>query len=176
MLKASKDHPDQPSDPRRRAVFRGQVAEPLRPPWLVSSSALYERCRQCGDCVSACPENILELDPERYPRVNFSAHGMAECSFCGDCANACPEPLFHSTDTTPWHHHAAINNACLSEQGVVCHSCCDTCPEEAINLPRLAGITAVPTISVADCTGCGACVASCPTSAIHMAPPPPSAV
>lgn len=161
-----------PSSVSRRALLRGRLKElpanALRPPWLISSEILHEQCLQCGDCVRACPESILQLDPQRLPTVNFRAHSMAECTFCGDCASACPAPLFNSRDSAPWDNHASIDNACLSEQGVVCHSCKDACPEAAISLHWQAGVTPIPSINTNQCSGCGACVIGCPTDAINI--------
>jgi heterodisulfide reductase subunit A-like polyferredoxin len=43
------------------------------------------KCDQCGDCIEACPYDMLKLKDEgNLPIVGF-------CNLCGKCIEACPE-------------------------------------------------------------------------------------
>jgi len=64
----------------------------------------------------------------------------------------------------------AVSDLCLARSGVSCMSCRDECEAGAIRFrPRLGG-PFIPEIDGGLCTGCGNCVAVCPSSAIVPAP------
>jgi ferredoxin-type protein NapF len=68
----------------------------------------------------------------------------------------------------PLKRQAAISNACLAQQNVVCRSCGEACPESAIRFaPRLGG-AALPTLLASICSACGDCLAVCPPQAITL--------
>ena len=67
---------------------------------------------------------------------------------------------------------ALISQACLAYAGIVCMSCRDACPEQAIRfLPRL-GSPFLPKVVATACTGCGACLSPCPAGALSLAAQP----
>lgn len=142
------------------------VPERIRPPWSREASVA-AACTGCGACVPACPQQIIGLDPDGRPALSFAA---AECSFCGACAEACPEPVFDRAELA-FSHVAAIGADCFAGRGIVCQSCGDACPEAAIRFrPRFGG-AALPELAPERCSGCGACVASCPAAAIAVGAP-----
>lgn len=64
---------------------------------------------------------------------------------------------------------AVISQACLAYAGIICMSCRDVCPEQAIRfLPRRGGAF-LPEVVAAACTGCGACLLPCPAGALSLA-------
>jgi ferredoxin-type protein NapF len=63
----------------------------------------------------------------------------------------------------------AISEACLARAGVVCQSCGDACPEQAIRFTLRRGGPPLPSLDENRCTGCGACVPVCPVGAISLA-------
>lgn len=156
-------------DLSRRGFLRGRVrpkAE-IRPPWALPESEFVDRCTRCNDCLKACPQGILVPGDGAYPTVEFS---RGECTFCADCVTACqPRALLrNSEDATPWPYKAQVNEACLPKKGVECRVCGDFCDVRAIRFqPRIGG-NPLPDINADTCTGCGACVAPCPATAISI--------
>jgi ferredoxin-type protein NapF len=150
--------------PDRRGFLRGRfVSKPkaVRPPWS-REATIMAACTGCGACVTACPQDIIRLDADTHPAIDFSAK---ECSFCGRCAEICPEPVF-DREGLAFQHVAVIEAACFAVRGVVCQSCGDICPEAAISFrPRIGG-PAMPVLAGDRCTGCGACIGVCPADAI----------
>ncbi len=154
----------------RRQFLRGDIGNlrpAVRPPWFQTEQSFLARCDQCGNCLTACETGILERSTSGYPQVNFQ---NGECSFCAACVQACPTgALAQQTGAAPWPLHASINTAsCLASRGVLCLVCGEHCTAQAIRFPRAAYAIAAPILSQAACTGCGACVAPCPASAIRM--------
>ncbi|NIX75927.1 ferredoxin-type protein NapF [Microvirga terricola] len=151
----------------RRRFLTGRIvarASAIRPPWTTEET-IASSCVHCEACVTACPQGILQLDADRLPAVDFSG---AECTFCGACAAACPEPVFAEQNSAAFFHIAAIGEACFAARGIVCQSCGDACPENAIRFKARIGEPAQPVLSEDLCTGCGACIVTCPTSAITV--------
>jgi len=63
---------------------------------------------------------------------------------------------------------AAISDECLATAGVICMICRDACNEQAIRFrPRIGGAF-LPEVIKNACSGCGACIALCPTRAITL--------
>jgi len=152
----------------RRQFLRGRSSArhvPLRPPWALPEEAFLAACTRCGDCLRAGPQGII-VEEGGYPRVEF---GKGECTFCGDCVAACrPGALRRSGDQAPWRLLPVIGTNCVARQGVVCRSCGDVCATAAIRFRPQLGGSALPEVEPARCTGCGGCVAPCPTRAIAM--------
>jgi ferredoxin-type protein NapF len=153
----------------RRRFLKGRfapAAERIRPPWS-TEAAIRAACTGCGACVTACPEGIVRLDPDRLAALDFAA---GACTFCGKCADACTEPVFDRTAPAVFPHIAVIGDACFAKRGIVCQSCSDVCPEAAIRSPPRLGGPAQPVLAPSLCTGCGACIAACPADAIGTRP------
>jgi ferredoxin-type protein NapF len=63
---------------------------------------------------------------------------------------------------------AAITPSCLALNHVVCSACAERCEVGAIRFQPALGAAPTPAIDLDRCTGCGACVAVCPVSAITL--------
>jgi len=152
-----------------RGNFSGQ-SRTLRPPWALPESGFVDRCTRCGDCLTACPQRILEKGRGGFPQVNFT---WGECTFCGDCLRACAAGAFAVTPQqtashAPWSARAAIDSGCLAMRGVECRSCGDQCTAAVIRFRLVVGGSAMPELDAVACTGCGACFAVCPVQAINI--------
>jgi ferredoxin-type protein NapF len=154
----------------RRQFLRGDLSgrnAPLRPPWALAEAAFVERCDACGECIAACPGQILCQDSAGLPRIDFS---RGECDFCGACVDTCsPQALAREPGEPPWSLAAFIQqDACLASRKVECRRCADPCASGAIRIrPRVGGFS-VPEIDINRCSGCGACYPVCPVQAISL--------
>ena len=159
------------SDPSsRRNFLRGRVAahrgEP-RPPWALAEGEFVNACTRCGDCARACPTRIIRQGDGGYPTVDFA---RGECTFCGECVAHCPtRALQRAPQQPPWPLRATIGERCLARQSVECRVCGEMCEFAAIRFVPQPGGIAAPQLDSERCTGCGACVAPCPTAAITVA-------
>ena len=148
-----------------RGDFSGRRA-PVRPPWALPDQRFTEACTRCKACVSACPNGILIQGRGGFPEVDFS---RGECEFCGACALVCtPGALVPPANTAPWAIKVSIDASCLTRHGVVCRTCGEQCETGAIRFHIGARGVATPTLDAAQCTGCGACIAPCPSAAIRV--------
>jgi len=142
-----------------------------RPPWALPESDFIDRCTRCNECITACPTHILVAGDGGYPTIDFRE---GECTFCGDCVASCqPEALLRAEEQEAWPYRAVISADCLPRQGVECRVCGDFCDARAIRFPPRLGGSPLPDVDGSRCTGCGACVAPCPTAAIAISLPVP---
>lgn len=153
---------------RRRLFSRGQTIALVELPWRDKSVSFTDVCTRCGECVSACETQIIIKGDGGFPTLDFN-QGEGECSFCQQCAAVCPEPLFDLSQPEPWQLKAQIKDTCLANQKVYCRSCGEHCDSQAISFKP--GISSVPIITAADCSGCGACLSVCPVQAIVLGQP-----
>lgn len=163
-------------DPGRRFFLRGggTLSKPMaakipRPPWALEESAFVQACTRCNACVEGCPQHILSCGDGGFPIVKFESNG---CTECGECAALCiPKALTRLPGQRPWAWHAEIDDRCLALRRIECRVCGEVCDAGAIRFrPSLGGVS-LAVLSPQDCTGCGQCVPTCPTSAIKMVSP-----
>ncbi|WP_170785874.1 ferredoxin-type protein NapF [Ruegeria lacuscaerulensis] len=147
------------------ARFHDEDGVTARPPGSVGPDFL-KHCTKCGDCASACPEDVIAIAADGFPVFQPSDN---PCTFCGECANACPTPALDIDLVFDWPWRAALKlDSCLSMNGVSCRLCQDNCEESAIRFSLQTGGRAKPTLDVAACTGCGLCPTVCPADAISL--------
>ncbi|MGR3616270.1 MAG: 4Fe-4S dicluster domain-containing protein [Paracoccaceae bacterium] len=56
--------------------------------------------------------------------------------------------------------------------GIGCQVCTDSCPERALLFDLSVRPVGAIRVQAENCTGCGGCVASCPSNAISIQMPP----
>jgi len=149
----------------RRAFLRGdfKIKELPRPLGMLNWTAFTDSCTQCGDCIQACPEDVLMLDRDGFPYFNVDA---GACTFCMKCVDKCPTEALQAENAWPW--IAELADTCLATQGVQCRACEDFCDERAIRFKLQLGGTALPQLDTDACTGCGGCVSPCPVDAFSL--------
>ncbi|NMP15040.1 ferredoxin-type protein NapF [Thalassotalea sp. Y01] len=159
--------PSRVADVSRRNFLRGRqwIKQPkLRLPWVINEKVFLDGCTQCGDCLSACPENILVKSDDGFVSVDFN---LGECTFCEKCVDVCEQPLFKNTDEQAWSAHLNIKDNCLASNQIYCQSCKDVCDTRAIEFHYKSSIP-TPSINQSQCTSCGACVNACPSQSLEL--------
>lgn len=148
----------------RRTFFRGgsRARSVRRPPW--TDDSFTDQCTRCGECLKACPEQVLFSGDGGFPEIRFEQEG---CTFCGQCGEACEAPVFDlSRVPFPW--HADIKQSCLALNDIHCQSCQDACDVQAIKFRPSLGKAPAPELDADSCNGCGACLTVCPQDAINL--------
>jgi ferredoxin-type protein NapF len=149
----------------RRAFFLSGNGNELahHVPWAVDGFEAV--CTCCGDCIDACEKALIKRGDGGFPTLDFRHGG---CTFCGACAAACQPDALDRSLTPAWRLKAVINDACMSLRGITCRTCDEACDAQAIRFRLQIGGRASPEINQAGCTGCGECVAVCPSAAITI--------
>jgi len=132
-------------------------------PWAVA--AFTDLCRRCDDCIQACEQAIVVRGDGGFPTVDFARGG---CTFCGACAAVCTHHALDREAAPAWSLRVAIGDNCLSARGITCRACGDACETRAIRFRLQLGGRAEPTVDPTLCTGCGSCIAGCPTQVIQI--------
>jgi electron transport complex protein RnfB len=124
-----------------------------------------EMCTSCGNCVAACPKNIIKLLPvNQKVTVRCSSHDKGAvvkkkctvgCIGCNLCKKACP---FEAIEMDRF--LARI----IPENCRQCGLCVAKCPTKVIE-DQLKGLRPIAFIHE-DCNGCAECVKVCPVEAI----------
>ncbi|TCS40133.1 ferredoxin-type protein NapF [Reinekea marinisedimentorum] len=157
----------------RRTLFRKLLSPdnaqaiadvPVRPPGAVSERAFIEACTRCGDCINACPEQVIVAGDGGYVEMNFRQTG---CTSCGRCIEACSAGVLRPLNSQRIAGSAHISGSCLPKHQVSCQSCRDICDQSAIRFD-FSTATPAPEADIEACNGCGFCVAVCPVGSIHI--------
>ncbi len=134
----------------------------IRPPYFQDESLFLTSCSECeGDCANACEVDIIDIQKDKTPKLNFSNSG---CTYCDDCAIACPTEVLKVEYKKNIDAKISINILkCLSWNQTMCFSCKDPCIDDAIEFLAMFR----PQINE-NCTSCGFCMKVCPTNAIEI--------
>ncbi|MCP4047714.1 MAG: ferredoxin-type protein NapF [Gammaproteobacteria bacterium] len=155
----------------RAQFFRGDwhgKRPVLRPPWALSEPFFSDTCDGCGNCVTACEEEIIFISYRKLPQLNFSQGG---CTFCNKCTEVCEAGAlnrFHEPGERPWPLVAVISNMCLAKRGTSCVRCVEECEHNAITARLALGGRSKMQINPQTCTGCGMCISTCPVEALTL--------
>ena len=137
----------------------------LRPPYNRDRELFDKECIECEgkECIKACDENIILIEANKTPILNFSKSG---CTFCQDCADACSRGVLVIDETTKKIDATFLikKESCMAHNGSICFSCKEPCLEDAILFKGMFE----PIIDMELCTSCGFCISRCPTNAIEF--------
>ncbi|WP_068088134.1 ferredoxin-type protein NapF [Polycladidibacter stylochi] len=138
----------------------------ILPPYTKTAEDYAEKCVSCGDCIQACPENVLVKSPtNQRPHLDFT---QGSCSYCTQCAVACEAGALTIENAKPLPVKAQITPSCLSYQGITCRSCAEYCEQSAIRFHLATQGKQIPQLDTQACNGCGACFYICPNNSIEM--------
>jgi ferredoxin-type protein NapG len=157
----------------------------LRPPGALAESDFLSTCIRCGQCVTACPYDTLDLaHPGTGVPMGTPTFTPREipCYLCQDipCTVACPTGSLALASVTGDDGKLDVKRTriglavmdyenCLAAWGLRCDACYRVCPliDEAIVLEMTrnerTGRHAVllPRVKADACTGCGLCERAC---------------
>ncbi|MCB1177299.1 MAG: 4Fe-4S dicluster domain-containing protein [Leptospiraceae bacterium] len=156
--------PPEEMKPKRNTRFKNLNF----PPGAIEGKGNFEKtCTGCGDCIAACPYNTIfpVYDPKYGKSLPFMDLNLTACMMCKDypCIKSCNhkalkkipksrKPIFGQAKAT----YKFCLNSQYEEQ--VCEKCKEACP-----INNVIKITNGKPGFSDKCTGCGICVASCPT-------------
>lgn len=134
----------------------------LRPPYFQDESIFFTNCTTCdGLCSTACEENIIIIQKDFTPKLDFTSSG---CTYCDECANICPNEVLKLEYKKNIDVKIEIDVlSCLAWNQTMCFSCKDPCLDDAIDFLGMFR----PSIND-KCTSCGFCIKVCPTNAIKI--------
>jgi len=151
---------------------RGSI--PLRPPGARGESQFVGLCTRCGNCVDACPSNIIKRDLGQSGLAGFCTPVLSfKRNYCREdcvrCTEVCPSGALRrlSFDDKAEMRLGLARvsmNVCLLGEDRDCSACKRWCPYDAIRYVfSETEYALVPRVDAEKCTGCGACEAACPT-------------
>lgn len=159
-----------------QAKIEARAARWLRPPFALAELEFILACTRCGDCIEACPHQVLFPLPSHYG-ADVAATAALDvlnggCHLCEDwpCVTACdagalkkPKPNEDEAETSEalvWPKMAwaeIVQDDCLPFRGPECGACDGSCP-----IPNtLVFNREKPYINQDSCSGCGLCLAAC---------------
>lgn len=163
---------------QNQSLARQGVA--LRPPGALANDRDFSSaCVRCGQCVQACPYDMLHLASLLSPVEAGTPYFIARdkpCEMCPDipCVKACPsgalDPNLTNIDDARMGLSVLLDHeTCLNWQGLRCDVCYRVCPliDKAITLEMQRNDRTgkhamfIPTVHSDACTGCGKCEEAC---------------
>jgi len=171
----------------------------LRPPGALKESDFLKMCIKCGQCVQACPYDMLHLakpGDNKPMGTPYFIPRESPCRMCTDipCVPVCPtgaldvksvskmEEGKSELDITKARMGLAVvdTESCIAFWGIQCDACYRACPvmDSAISLEYRRNTRTgkhaylIPIVSSLTCTGCGLCERACVTekAAIRVLP------
>jgi ferredoxin-type protein NapF len=130
-----------------------QRREIPRPPQAQEEPLFTRLCSGCGDCATACPNQIIRME-HGLARLNLEHN---HCDLCLACTTACETRALVAELPAMTGLVPVFNDNCVLSYGEPCTLCQEECPSQAITLPS----TGLPQVSAEHCQGCARCVQSC---------------
>ena len=68
----------------------------IRPPYFKDEDIFFTNCKDCeGLCATVCEENIIFIQEDCTPKLDFISSG---CTYCDKCAEVCPNEVLSVED------------------------------------------------------------------------------
>jgi ferredoxin len=151
----------------------GQARSPLRPPGAVKEEKFTGLCLRCGNCVRACPSQIIHPDRGQSGVLGFLSpviqYKLDYCKKeCNACTTVCPSGALQRLNLEQKNKYiigkASVDKSLCLWGVSECKACLKPCPYEAIKIQwNEEAYESFPGVDPAKCNGCGACEAVCPT-------------
>lgn len=149
---------------------------PLRPPGAIKEGEFTGLCMRCGNCIRACPSGIIHPDMGKSGVLGFLSpvvrYETAYCKEeCNACTRVCPSGALQSMNLEQKNRYvigtAEVDTALCLWGISECNACVRACPYDAIKVRwNEETYESFPGVDPAQCNGCGACEAVCPTEGL----------
>ena len=152
---------------------RARAAGKLRPPGAVDEEKFTGLCVRCGNCLRACPVDLLKPDTSTTdiagwlaPVVEF--HDSYCQEDCHRCTRVCPSGAISLLSlkqklAAPIGLAKVDMSICYLADDRECSICANVCPFLAIAFTwSEEEYLRIPTVDKDKCNGCGACEVACP--------------
>jgi ferredoxin-type protein NapF len=154
----------------------------IRPPGSVEPGLYNILCSRCGNCIKACPTNIIipysDFDKPfswMTPAISFrSGYCLETCNLCGKVCPTGAITLFSiEAKRSLYMGTARITTAnCYLSNNRECIKCREACKYDAVEfLPESNLLNILPSVDSQKCVGCGACEVVCPAGCIMVSNP-----
>ena len=160
-------------------LMKPSVGTSIRPPGAVDPVLYNLLCSRCGNCIKACPTNIIIPYPDfndplswMTPAISFkTGYCLETCNICGKVCPTGAITLF-SVAAKPdlFMGIAEINTEnCYLTNNRECIKCREACKYNAVEFLQGSNVLIMrPVIDKLTCVGCGACEVVCPASCISV--------
>lgn len=157
-------------------VLSGRFAragQKLRPPGAIREDRFLAMCIRCGNCLQACPSEILHADLSLASWESLATPVLVfRDGYCREdcraCLQVCPSGAIRRLGLKEKLEYkiglAAVEfDLCLLAYDRECEICQRACPREAVDF-RWSDeeYTVIPLIDAERCNGCGGCLIACP--------------
>ncbi len=161
-------------------LLPSKTARIFRPPASINEELFNILCVRCGNCIKACPTNILRHNLQTTnavswmtPELTFQDNGycLEDCTRCGDvCPTGSISPFTVEAKKQLYIGSIEIGlEKCLLTDNKECDRCKTVCSYRAIEIvPSDTSLITKPVADLKKCVGCGACAAVCPSETIQM--------
>lgn len=154
----------------------------IRPPGSVEPVLYNILCSRCGNCIKACPSNIIIHNSDfnkplswMTPIISYkSGYCIESCNVCGKVCPTGAIKLFSiEAKSSLFMGTARINTEnCYLSNNMECIKCREACKYDAVEfLPGSNVLNMLPSIDNQKCLGCGACEVICPAECIKVFSP-----
>ena len=143
---------------------KGKDIGTIRPPYFNNLNEFLDKSIKCEDkwCIGACDEDIIIVDTDGTPKLDFTQNG---CTYCDECAIDCDQDVLKLEYKQNIQASIKIDILkCMSWNQTMCFSCKDPCLDNAIEFIGMFR----PEINLNQCTMCGFCIKYCPSDAISI--------
>lgn len=164
-----------------KRLWKPEVENVIRPPASAATALFNSLCCRCGNCIKACPTEILIYHTVSAgilsfmtPEISFNpGYCLEECNICSKVCPTGAITLFDpgAKDKLFMGRAEIVLENCRLVNNIECNRCRESCKYQAIEFHTATGLlNMAPVVDSKKCVGCGACMVICPEECITIKP------